>query len=471
MNRLLLALFLALLAPTSSFSYTHLTDNNADGKPSVSFWPTNKNTLTFTIDKEPTTVEGVSPQDIAEKAIKLWNNVSGSTVELKLVKSSEDIHSVNFKTKVKVGDNKLDIVVEQDGNLLETLGLDGQFVAGIGVPITSNNPSGNIKEPIYGTIIDAFVIVNTEQGFTQERLLRLLTHELGHTLGLGHTNVAHLSDKSKLPVMFYDPLQTKGTVELHLDDVAALATLYPDSSFETRFGALSGKVLNREGQPTFGVAVIATPTDKETEPIGVWTKQDGSFHLSGLPVGSYKIQVRPLDGSQQVNDMNATIHVGGIYNKSTTEFCAEAYNDRVFAFCRTIPFFQDSVPIQPGQTIELGAIQEGRENPSPAPTCVFGSLPQLPNRGITLPGQVPSQGQRGETCPPPALEKPPEQSNQEPASQEKIIVSTDSSFESRIDTSLPVPVCGCESTETPVWMGFFCLLVLVFFRTQRTSQP
>ncbi len=424
------------------------------------------------MDKEPTTVEGINPQDIAERAIGLWNKVEGTRIQLKLKRSTEDIHSVNFNDKVKVGDNKLDIVIEQDGNLLESLGLDGRFVAGVGIPITANNPSGDIKSPIYGTIIDAFVIVNTDQGFTQERLLRLITHEIGHTLGLGHTNIAHLSDKSKLPVMFYDPLQTKGTVELHLDDVAGLATLYPDSSFETRFGALSGKVTTRAQQPAFGVAVIATPRDKPSDPIGTWSDREGRFFLSGLPPGDYDIHARPLNGSQQVNDMDATIHVGGIYSKALKDFCPEGYNDREYMFCRTLPFQLDPLPAKAGQTLELNTIQEGRDNPSPPPTCSLGSLPLLPNRPPqTLPTNVPLQGTRGDSCPPPQVELSSEQDVLEPIVKDATGNTAEKPPTPEPEAKVEVPVCGCQSTPSSTFGMVVMFLLLVFFRTYLRHTP
>lgn len=64
-------------------------------------------------------------------------------------------------------------------------------------------------------------------------LLYVATHEIGHSLGLGHSH-------SRDAVMFGTYLEHDGDLKLDIDDIAGITFLYGESSAETRGWLLSG---------------------------------------------------------------------------------------------------------------------------------------------------------------------------------------------------------------------------------------
>lgn len=442
------------------WAYTHFLDQNTKGQVSAAHWDDSKLPLLFSIDKEDDfTVEGRTALQIAKDAVILWKQIPGCRMSLQVEQLTKDINSTNFSQEVKLGDKRHELVIEHDGKILQSLGLDPDFVVGVGIPVTETNPQGDLKGPFGGQIIDAFVVINTKQTWNIARLQRLLTHELGHVLGLGHTGVSHLRFAEELPVMFYDPLQQDGAALLHIDDRAGLASLYPKKDIEQHYGAIKGKVLRSDQSPVFGVAVFAT--NDKMGPVGTWTRQDGSFALYGLLPGKYSILVRAIDGSEEVKGMKPSSHIGGLISKAATSFCPEFFNDQVFTNCRFPVSSFWTLQVEAGRTLTPVLIEEGGGNRSALPQCVLGAAPALEGRPHGL-DPLPS-GKRGDPCPlppePPPSEEPPPQEVAPPEVIQREQVLTD---DASSDVTAP-PICGCQSSELP-GVGLLCLLGLFFLR-------
>jgi hypothetical protein len=145
-------------------------------------------------------------------------------------------------------------------------------------------------DPTTGEILDADVIVNARQ-VTSTRgdadafdLQSVITHELGHLLGLDHSPLAG-STMAPVPVRGDTSLRT-----LAPDERAALHALYPTTSPR---GSVVGVVRRADGSPVRGAHVVAE--DLDGQPAGaVLTDLEGRFDLAGLAPGDYVLYAEPL---------------------------------------------------------------------------------------------------------------------------------------------------------------------------------
>jgi hypothetical protein len=153
-----------------------------------------------------------------------------------------------------------------------------------------------------GQIIKADILFNPADKFSTDAtgsgqdLQTIATHEIGHFFGLDHSAVVGA-------VMF--PFAAPVKTTLSYDDVAGISNVYPKSTPDFSPGSISGIVnMAGTGAPLFGVHVYAGSTTTalplgpniRKSPIGVLTRPDGSFNITGLPADSYIITAEPLDG-------------------------------------------------------------------------------------------------------------------------------------------------------------------------------
>ncbi len=138
-----------------------------------------------------------------------------------------------------------------------------------------------------------------------EMLHVIAIHEIGHCLGLAHTEPHPMPLWTKLPVTadpFFrpDPVMsysnTYGPV-VTPDEVAGVSLLYPAAGYIESRASVEGRV-TRDGNPVAFGYVLAVPADgsapdAEMGP-GVFTDRDGNFLLEGLPPGDWMLWVHPF---------------------------------------------------------------------------------------------------------------------------------------------------------------------------------
>ena len=452
-----------------ALAFTHFVERDLQGKLHTARWGDSNHSLNFWLDGEFLKVEGKSILEIARRAAKHWSDLKGSSMKLTVQRLQVNIQADNFDKEVKIQDKRQEIVMDSDGKIMKKLGFDADFVAGIGVPITTHNKKGALDGPFTGPIVDAFVIVSTRQAWNVQRMERILTHELGHALGMGHTNIVHHIRLNRLPIMFYSPGQQSGAVALHPDDRAGLTSLYPAKDFEKHFGALAGKVMKIDGKKVFGAVVIAVPVKDDEQSIGVWSDPDGNFQIPALFPGEYHLLVRAIDGSSKVHQMDVKKHLGGIYTQAVTKFCPEFYNDKVFQVCTAPPVDPDTVTVLSGRTLSGFVMRESDGIPSPAPKCFIGSAPKLAGHLLLFPNRVEPWGKRGAECPILKEEAPDlgEDAAESPDTVRDTILKEKEAMKSESE-ELPKDAtvdttCGCDSAGEAgthlLWFGFLCLML------------
>ena len=202
-----------------------------------------------------------------------------------------------------------------------------------------------------GEITDADIVFNgggrtrfsTDQTSFQRGTVDLqgvMTHEIGHLLGLGHTPLQ--GSLSVRPTMY--PFFFGGEHSLEPDDEAGVSALYP-SPAALNNGTISGQVSHPDGRGAFGVHVVAYTTGTETFVVSALSGTDGDgggrYKISGLPPGDYQVAIEPLVGS--VTSRN----FGGIFSGDLdTDFPREFYDNT------TLQHTAQVIRVNPGREVD-----------------------------------------------------------------------------------------------------------------------
>lgn len=148
-----------------------------------------------------------------------------------------------------------------------------------------------VYEQSSGKIVEADIVINDKVsisilGNSKQYLGNILSHELGHLLGLGHSQV-HRS------TMFYKLFEGQYSVES--DDFMGVKNLYSP----TESGKIEGRVIgsfNLTG--IFGAHVMLISSKSGKVMNGVYTDEKGKFTVSGLELDDqYYVYVEPLKNS------------------------------------------------------------------------------------------------------------------------------------------------------------------------------
>ncbi|MDI6803774.1 MAG: T9SS type A sorting domain-containing protein [Bacteroidota bacterium] len=137
-----------------------------------------------------------------------------------------------------------------------------------------------------------------------------IVHELGHFIGLDHTQINDefagdgiTANDIYIPTMY--PTSTDDDVSLanlNPDDIAAVSFLYPEPSFTTSTGKISGTVVRFDNSVVRGANVVAiSTTDSLMNQISTVTdyfvQNTGDYTIHGLSAGDYFIKIEPIISS------------------------------------------------------------------------------------------------------------------------------------------------------------------------------
>ena len=251
------------------------------------------------------------------------------------------------------------VIFDADSKLMTSLGLSAGVIG---------FTSGCALDATTGHIVSAAIVLNgefqdginnpgsTRANFelTANQFDEAITHEMGHFLGLDHSQInlnllfqfsdsCDVDNLAGLPLMFPVLLcqarKDVGLPVLSPDDVAWISSLYPNANTVADYGTISGTIFFADGiSPVQGTNVIARLVDDPS------TAEDESRRIAVSAVSGYLFTANP--GQSVTADMP----VAGEHNVN-----GSANGSRNPAL---IGFYEISVP--PGTyTVEVEAVFEG----------------------------------------------------------------------------------------------------------------
>jgi Matrixin/Carboxypeptidase regulatory-like domain len=157
----------------------------------------------------------------------------------------------------------------------------------------------NLGRPVSfpGQVLEADILFNPAQQFSTESTLpansldfqSVLTHEIGHFLGLDHTPIVSSTMFWTLRAGLNYPRVPSA------DDMAGVQVIYPTAAFSAK-STVSGTVRTTANAPVFGAVVVLV--NSSGQPVAsTLTDPNGQYTIAGLDAGNYTVYAQPLDGA------------------------------------------------------------------------------------------------------------------------------------------------------------------------------
>jgi hypothetical protein len=296
-----------------------------DGQPFT--WDPAKMPIQYRVDPGPMAVSGtttvVSNAEGVQRVqdmLAIWQSVPTAAVSFSDAGPILSAGSYTSGTDLKTLQQYNDVVGSCKSGVQSPVIFDanGQIISGLGLPNEIIGfTSGCALDPATGHLTSALIIMNgkfqdgvststtspANYELTANEFDEAITHEFGHLLGLGHSqiNVDLLTNGSfpcdpdrlaGLPLMFPEELcQARKDAELPMlspDDVSWISSLYPNSRFASSYGTISGTIYFTDGvSQVQGANVIARAVDDPS------TAQDESRRIAVSAISGYLFTGNP----------------------------------------------------------------------------------------------------------------------------------------------------------------------------------
>lgn len=261
---------------------------------------------------------------ISDYAFNQWAAVAGSFATFtnagQLARDVTSATDAYISGNNQYSDGVNPIVFDSDGSITDDR-------LGVGAKNSVLGFAGSAYFTSNTNYIEGYVIINgalSGSGGATERqeYEATITHEVGHFLGLGHSQIGL---GSRYPTMYPTIVEPTVQRQLNPDDAAAFSLLYPTGTFVGSVGSISGTVKKSGGANLSGLNVVALNRSTGAAYSTVVDyfsggkpgfdnapAANGTYTLRGLPPGSYSVHVEPINsnftGGSSVASYNAPIN-------------------------------------------------------------------------------------------------------------------------------------------------------------------
>jgi hypothetical protein len=287
-------IFLTAVFCVSASAYTRLTINSGEtpkwSSMPVSYWINEKGLQAIANGSEFAAIHN---------SFRAWENVTSADVRM------------SYRGTTSAG-------AANDGQNIISFA-DGAWMFGsstIAVTLTYFRTEIGSDNALHSVIRDADIVFNPNLNFSTSAedskydIQSVLTHEVGHFLGLDHSGLI-----SSVMVPFAAVAQLDQRT-LAYDDIAGITEIYPSASANAGAGRIQGTIRSN-GAAVFGASVIAFNSDG-TPLVSTLSQPDGSYALRFLPAGVYRVVAEPLD--LPVSRDNIGGGTTGFYSTIRTDF-------------------------------------------------------------------------------------------------------------------------------------------------------
>jgi hypothetical protein len=268
---------------------------------------------------------------IASYAFTQWDNVSSAALSFsnagQLARNVTTATDAYISGATQFSDGVNPVVFDSSGAITDAkLGTGAKNVV---LGFASSAYSGT-------SYIEGYAIINgalSGSGSTsdQDYYKATMTHEIGHFLGLGHSQDGMHADFATL----YPSIQKSAQRILTPDDTASIALIYPNSGYIASVGSISGTVKRPNNANLSGVNVIAidsvsgasysTVVDyfsgNDNSRFSSQPSASGSYTISGLPPGRYFVRIEPVH-----SEFSGGSALASYSTPSNTSTASEWYN-------------------------------------------------------------------------------------------------------------------------------------------------
>ncbi len=335
-----LAVFLSILGllPLPAVAFNFLYIHPTTGQPTR--WEEGT-TIEYWLDPGPLgRLTNDQAHTLVQEAMKLWEEISSNDGVPHFEFGGylpEDVNGENYQSYVDLSPCYTDdlescpteiqknlqtvIIFDEDGYILDNELCRITQCSAYGAAKTFQGSSADPQGIAQGILVLGRSAASEDTKISA--LFGQIVHEMGHLLGLAHTSVNQefkINDDEALsrysPSMFIWSLgiDDANRATLSPDDIAGISVLYPSDSFATETATIKGEILKPDNSPMIHVNVIArnvddplceaysylsgrrceSSTSSLCESDEIPWHDDSSFEISGLPPGSYTLEVEEV---------------------------------------------------------------------------------------------------------------------------------------------------------------------------------